>query len=194
MLVKNAWIPMTLLCVSFLLRLSGSEGVSLFQFQRDAILDGEFWRVLSGHLVHGTWMHWLLNAAGLSLIWFIFPHHFRHISAVFLCIGIALLTSMTLLTLNPAVSWYLGMSALLHGLIVAWAVIDLLNGQRIALILLLLVSMKLVYEQWFGPLPGSLETTGLPVLVDAHLYGAVSGGILGIILVAFRSYKEKTGM
>lgn len=179
---KHAWVAMTLLFLSFALRLTGNEGVELFQYQRDAIIGGEYWRVLSGHLVHGTWRHWLLNATGLALIWAIFPRHFGHLSAALLSLGIALLTSIALLIWDPAVSWYVGMSALLHGLFVAWLVVDLLNGQRMAVVLLLFVSLKLVYEQWFGPLPGSVETTGLPVLVNAHLYGALSGGLFGVIL------------
>ena len=190
MQLKNAWVPMTLLLLSFAIRLAGYEGVELFQYQRDAILEGEYWRVLTGHLVHGTWRHWLLNAAGLSLIWAIFPRHFGHVSAALLSLGIALLTSIALLIWDPAVSWYLGMSALLHGLFVAWLVVDLLNGQRIAVVLLLFVSLKLVYEQWFGPLPGSVESTGLPVLVNAHLYGALSGGLLGVILFVKQSRTE----
>jgi rhomboid family GlyGly-CTERM serine protease len=178
---------MTLLFLSFALRLAGNEGIALFQYQRSAILEGEYWRVLSGHLVHGTWQHWLLNAVGLSLLWAIFPRHLCNSSTALLSLGIALLTSSALLVLDPAVSWYLGMSALLHGLLVAWLVADLLNGKRMAGLLLLLVGLKLAYEQWFGPLPGSIESTGLPVLVNAHLYGALSGGLFGVLLFVRRS-------
>ena len=192
MQLRNAWVPMTLLFLSFVIRLAGDEGIALFQYQRSAILEGEYWRAISGHLVHGTWQHWLLNAAGLSLLWAIFPRHLCNSSAALLSLGIALSTSIALLVLDPAVNWYLGMSALLHGLLVAWLVVDLLDGKRMAGLLLLLISLKLAYEQWLGPLPGSMESTGLPVLVNAHLYGALSGGLFGALLFVKRSGKSTT--
>lgn len=192
MQLRNAWVPMTLLFLSFVIRLAGDEGIALFQYQRSAILEGEYWRAISGHLVHGTWQHWLLNAAGLSLLWAIFPRHLCNRSAALLSLGIALSTSIALLILDPAVNWYLGMSALLHGLLAAWLVVDLLDGKRMAGLLLLLISLKLAYEQWLGPLPGSMESTGLPVLVNAHLYGALSGGLFGALLFVKRSGKSTT--
>lgn len=192
MQLRNAWVPMTLLFLSFVIRLAGDEGIALFQYQRSAILEGEYWRAISGHLVHGTWQHWLLNAAGLSLLWAIFPRHLCNRSAALLSLGIALLTSIALLVLDPAVNWYLGMSALLHGLLAAWLVVDLLDGKRMAGLLLLLISLKLAYEQWLGPLPGSMESTGLPVLVNAHLYGALSGGLFGALLFVKRPGKSTT--
>lgn len=192
MQLRNAWVPMTLLFLSFVIRLAGDEGIALFQYQRSAILEGEYWRAISGHLVHGTWQHWLLNAAGLSLLWAIFPRHLCNRSAALLSLGIALSTSIALLVLDPAVNWYLGMSALLHGLLAAWLVVDLLDGKRMAGLLLLLISLKLAYEQWLGPLPGSMESTGLPVLVNAHLYGALSGGLFGALLFVKRPGKSTT--
>ena len=40
-----------------------------------------------------------------------------------------------------------------------------------------LVIGKLIYEQLFGPLPGSESTSGGSVVVNAHLYGAIGGAI-----------------
>jgi hypothetical protein len=36
---------------------------------------------------------------------------------------------------------------------------------------------KLLYEQLVGPLPGSESVAGGTVIVNAHLYGAVGGGL-----------------
>lgn len=191
--LKHVWIPVALLLISFGLQMAGKVGQELFCYQRDAILDGEYWRLVTGHLVHGTWRHWLLNAAGLSLVWAIYPRYFCHISAALLCLGIALMTSASLLVWDPAVDWYLGMSAVLHGVFVAWVIVDLMNGRRIALIPLLLVVVKLVYEQRIGPLPGSVESTGLPVLVDAHLYGAIAGGLHAMVLSVFKWLPDDMG-
>ena len=52
-------------------------------------------------------------------------------------------------------------------------------------ILLLLLVAKISWEQFSGPVPGSELTSGGPVVVDAHLYGAL-GGVLGGFLVRIR--------
>jgi membrane associated rhomboid family serine protease len=46
----------------------------------------------------------------------------------------------------------------------------------------LLVCGKLLWEQAVGPLPGSAEVAGGKVIVDAHLYGAIGGLVLGWVL------------
>ena len=48
----------------------------------------------------------------------------------------------------------------------------------------LLVVGKLSWEQFDGALPGSESVAGGLVVVDAHLYGALAGALLGIVLIA----------
>jgi len=50
---------------------------------------------------------------------------------------------------------------------------------------LLLLGLKLAWEQLAGPLPGSEALSGGPVVVDAHLYGT-SAGLLGVWLLELR--------
>ena len=50
-------------------------------------------------------------------------------------------------------------------------------------LLLIGVLIKLIYEQFAGPLPGSEDTAGGTVIVDAHLYGAVSGAVVGAMML-----------
>jgi rhomboid family GlyGly-CTERM serine protease len=87
--------------------------------------------------------------------------------------------------LNPGLYWYVGMSGLLHGLLAAGIVARWKNFDAETAILLLLLVAKISWEQFSGPVPGSESTSGGPVVVDAHLYGAI-GGVLGAILVRIR--------
>ena len=48
-----------------------------------------------------------------------------------------------------------------------------------ALALTLLLVGKLAWEQWHGALPLSGD---MPVVVDAHLYGAIGGALAGAVL------------
>ena len=77
--------------------------------------------------------------------------------------------------LNPSLDWYVGLSGVLHGLLVAGLVAGYRESPGENLLLLVLIAAKLGYEQWLGPLPGSESTAGGPVVVNAHLYGALAG-------------------
>jgi rhomboid family GlyGly-CTERM serine protease len=126
-----------------------------------------------------------LNSAGLLLVWFLVG------GAYSLRVWVAI-TAVTFATmdigfwfLNPELYWYVGMSGLLHGLLVAGIVTRLRNIDAETAILLLLLVGKITWEQFSGPVPGSESTSGGPVIVDAHLYGAL-GGALGAILARIR--------
>lgn len=41
-------------------------------YERNAILDGELWRLFSGHVVHGGWEHLSLNLFALIIVWVLF--------------------------------------------------------------------------------------------------------------------------
>jgi hypothetical protein len=85
-------------------------------------------------------------------------------------------------TLNPELYWYVGMSGMLHGLLAAGIVARMPGLDAESAVLLLLMLAKIGYEQFGGPVPGSEITSGGPVVVDAHLYGAL-GGAFGAILL-----------
>ena len=53
------------------------------------------------------------------------------------------------------------------------------NRQVESWIIAAFLAMKLAYEQLLGPLPGSEGTAGGEVVVVAHLYGAISGALIG---------------
>ena len=50
--------------------------------------------------------------------------------------------------------------------------------------LIIVIAGKLTYEQLVGSLPGTSDMSGGPVVVDAHLYGAI-GGIVAFLLLEF---------
>ena len=70
------------------------------------------------------------------------------------------------------------LSGILHGLLVFALLQQLTQQPRSTALLLTLVAGKIAWEQLAGPLPGSESWTGGRVIVDAHLYGALSGTLL----------------
>lgn len=177
----SAWWLLGLLILALvLLSLLGEHGRLLLRYEREAVLQGEYWRLLTGHLVHGNWLHLFLNGAGLGLIVALFPGHYS--PRQWLLIGLFSLVAIDagFVLWEPQLHWYVGLSGVLHGALAAGAIAWWrYESKRLALALSVIFVGKLAWEQWQGALPLS---GGLAVVVDAHLYGALGGGIAGLIL------------
>jgi len=158
-----------------LLQLAMPETGAWLRYQRSQVYDGEIWRLFAAHLVHLGWRHWALNSAGLALV---FALYWRWLSwgRFLIWVGASMLgVGVGLWVFSPQVLWYVGLSGVLHGLLVAGAVFELHAGRRDGALILVLVALKLGWEQIQGALPGAELATGGPVVVDAHLYGALAG-------------------
>ena len=177
----DARYGLTLLaCVALILALNGlgDWGRNALQYERVALADGQWWRLLSGHLVHLGWRHALLNCAGLALLWMLFAREFP--PRRWLWIGLLAAASIDagLWWLQPTVGWYLGASGVLHGAWAAGACAMYRRGDGSGAALLLLLVVKLVYEQQSG---ASLFDGELPLVSAAHRYGTL-GGLIGALL------------
>lgn len=155
----------------------------LLRYQRSLIGD-EPWRLLSGNLVHLGWSHLWLNLAGLALIQALFGQRLgpRQWWAVMLLVSAAVGAGLRLW--QPQLEWYVGLSGSLHGLFAAGLLLDLRLAPLSGTLLGVAFTAKLAWEQLHGALPGSAEAAGGPVLVDAHLYGALAGLACGLWLLA----------
>ena len=176
-------LPLALaLCVT-LIALGGSELSALFRYDRVAILHGQVWRLFSGHLVHLGWSHWGMNIAALALIWALVGDRFSSRQWQWIFAGLCLTISLGLLVFNPALTWYVGLSGVLHGMLVAGVLADIRSDHRSSsYALLVLIGAKLIWEQMAGPLPGSGLMAGGAVIIDAHLYGGLGGIVFGVLL------------
>lgn len=157
---------------------TGESGREWLRYDRGAIIDGEYWRMLSGHFVHLGASHYLLNVAGLLLIWYLIGTAFSLTHWLLIAAGTIAGVDLGFWFFSPGLIWYVGLSGLLHGLLAAGILATLRSQTKEASVLAVLLVGKLVYEQFVGPLPGSEGSTGGTVIVDAHLYGAISAAIL----------------
>jgi len=185
-------LPLILCIIVLLIQLGGDTASQWLRYDRDGILNGEVWRIITGHLVHLGWPHLLMNIIGLLLIWLLFGHLIKRNSWFLILTANTILTSAGMLLFNPELKWYVGLSGVLHGMFVAGAVISIKAGYRAELLLLVLLTAKLAWEQVVGPLPGSAEFAGGNVIVDAHLYGAISGLIIAGVLIALATHNKKS--
>lgn len=179
-------VGIALLC----LLLQGAGLVDVLRFDRAAIENGEWWRLLSGNVVHLGRSHLWMNLAGLGLVVALVWRQFDAIEWAMLCVFASAVVGLGLFRLNPEIAWYVGFSGTLHGLIIAGCLGDLRDYPKSSGVLLALVIGKLIWEQFAGALPGSEATAGGRVVVDAHLYGAVAGAVLAPALLWRRHRRE----
>ena len=157
----------------------GEPARLLLRYDRVAIAHGEPWRLFTGNFVHMGVGHLLEDMAGLVLLWLLFEDVLASWRLpMVVCLG-ALVVGVGLYIGDPQVYWYVGISGALDTVWAMGASMLILKRDRFGLVLAAVLVAKLVYEQIFGALPFSSMATGGDVIVDAHLYGALAGALLG---------------
>lgn len=182
--IAVATIALALACAG----LQATGLVPWLRYDRVAIAGGEVWRLITGHLVHLGAAHLAVNVAGLALVALLVGRYLSlraWAATFFLC---CLTTAGGLLWLSPDVRWYVGLSGVLHGLLVAGAARAAQRGPErlFNTLVLAIVAAKLGWEQFFGAVPGTSRLAGGSVIVDAHLFGAVGGLAVVVVLAALR--------
>lgn len=172
----GGWLlPLAIIALSCVIELGGDSGRLLLRYERPDITQGEVWRLLTGHFVHLGTSHLVMNLLALLGIWLIVGRNFE--VREWLVAGAIVIGGIDagFWWLDSQLIWYVGLSGVLHGLLVA----GLAAGWRVrpaeSAVLAGLLVAKLAFEQWYGALPGSAATAGGAVVVNAHLYGALAG-------------------
>jgi rhomboid family GlyGly-CTERM serine protease len=180
------WLVGLLLLALVLLALGGERWVAALRYERHAIEGGEYWRLLSGHFVHGTVRHLLLNCLGLLAVAALFPREYSAARWLFILGGSVLAIDLGFVLYEPQLEWYVGFSGVLHGALAAGVVAWWCRENKVsALVLGAALLGKLAWEQTRGALPFSGD---MPVIVEAHLYGAVGGALAALLLSLVRRY------
>ena len=142
------WLPpATVILVAFVFAGFGDPARDVLSYDRPALVAGEWWRLVTGHFVHLGWMHLALNGAGLILVWLLVGYRYPapRWSAVFLIILLGMDAAFWFL--NPALVNYVGLSGVLHGLLVAGLVPELAEKRWDSWLLLCGIVWQLGYEQ-----------------------------------------------
>ena len=158
----------------FALSVAGDSVTAHLRYERAALAHGEWWRVITAHLVHLDVRHLALNLAGLGALWWLYAADARPRDWLIVVLVSALAIGAGLYLWSPSVQWYVGLSGVLHGTWAAAAVAAWHRWRTESAVTLAVLAAKLAVEQRFGPLSAGVSS-GLPVVTVAHLYGAVGG-------------------
>ena len=167
-------------CVLLLLAsLAGEPGRLLLRYDRAALAAGQWWRLVTAHVVHLDVRHALLNDLGLALVWALFARDYSLRQWAAVVLGAVVAIDAGLWLCDSTLEWYVGSSGALHGVMAAGALAHLRRGERDGALLSVALVAKLGYEHWAGALPFSAS---LPVVVSAHLYGVIGGSAVAVFV------------
>ena len=171
---RDAWLaPLAL--GAMLVALQALD-TTLLRYEREAVLHGQWWRLVTAHFVHADLAHLAWNLAGLALVAWLFVREYARVEwLLILCVSTAAV-DLGFLVFEPQLEWYVGFSGVLHGLMAAGLLAWLVRERdAVTALVVALFAAKLAWEHLVGPLPFTAQTLSLPVIHSAHTYGAIGG-------------------
>ena len=189
--VKDLITPLLITILCIVIASSGTSISDVLRYDSEALQAGEIWRLVTPHFLHLSWSHLAMNMGGLFLVFLFFSRcvTWQYWLSAFLVSSVGI--SVLIFYFNPEIRWYVGLSGILHTLFVLGGLADILVRKWEGIMFTLLITAKIIYEQNIGPLPGSEESAGGPVLVDAHMYGAIFGALIGLFFL-YKNRKKRT--
>lgn len=172
------------------LHLLGPELATWLEFDRSAIYQGQWWRILTGHFLHTNHWHLAMNLGGLALIMLLHGAYYRAFQLwIHILLG-CILIGLALLFWSPQISIYVGLSGWLHALLVCGCCIDIQRQWSSGWLILIAVFGKVGWEQWQGASQDVVSLIDADVAIDAHLYGAFVGLLLYALTLLTRRLAE----
>lgn len=149
---------------------------------RTAVLDGEVWRLWTGHLVHGSAQHLAWNVGALIGLGLLFERALGRHFTWLVCVG-AVVVGGGILVLEPGVETYVGLSGVLNTIWVGGAAIAA-RGERgwmrtVYLFAVVAGLVKIVLEAWTGiSIFTDPDALGGHPLILAHALGSLAGTLV----------------
>lgn len=146
---------------------------------RRPLLASEPWRLVTGHFVHLSLTHAMLNGVALLLLGRLFADRLRD-NEFWIVLGAAsFLISLTFWIAMPELIWYRGLSGTLHALYfagcVAWIGSTKGSARWLPMAAIAGGAIKVLLEQpWDSSFPFR-QWLGAAVVPQAHLVGAIIG-------------------
>ena len=166
--------------VLLLPELAGDAGRAVLRYDRAGLEAGQWWRLLTAHVVHLDLEHATLNSLGLVLMWALFARDYRPGQWILIVLTAMAAIDAGLWLRDSTTAWYVGSSGVLHGVMAAGTLAHLRRGDLDGWVLAAFIVVKLGFEQHAGALPFSESGPG--VVVDAHLYGSLGGAAIAAVL------------
>jgi rhomboid family GlyGly-CTERM serine protease len=180
-----------IILLSCMLQMLPENIQSYFRYDQMAVEEGQLWRLITGHLLHLSWYHLISNLAALVLVFILLSSQLRAIWLGYSITCIALLCSAGLFVFSTYVKWYVGLSGVIHGVVVLGCALAISQGERWAIFLTVGTVIKLVLEQAGVAIGSDPARLGGDIIVDAHLWGALAGISVALPLIIIPGTRER---
>src|SRR5438445_8659670 len=127
--------------------LAGDAGREALRYDRTALAAGQWWRLLTAHIVHLDFNHAALNSLGLVLMWALFARDYRPRQWLAIVLGSVAAIDAGLWLRDSTIAWYVGSSGALHGLMAAGTLAHLRRRDLDGWILAVFIVVKPASEQ-----------------------------------------------
>ena len=177
-------LPLAIGVLLLALFAGGAPLVQALRYERDAVLAHQWWRLLTGHLVHADAAHLSWNLVGVGLVWWLFASQYSPRGWLGILLVSTAAIDLGFLVWMPSLAWYVGFSGVLHGMMAAGLLAWLIRSRDpLTAVVVALFAAKLSWEHLVGPLPFTAESISLPVIHQAHSLGALGGLAAAAILL-----------
>ena len=173
------WHTFLMLSITLALYVVGGPAAESLVFDRQAIMQGEFWRLLTGHWVHGDMEHLAWNLVAVGILGWIIEMSLGPIRLYRALIAGMCLVNAWLWLFIPSLDFYCGLSGILNTLLF----VILIDGWR--------RSRKLIFPLVFVGATAKIALelfqasaifthTIWPAIPEAHLAGALAAVMISL--------------
>lgn len=184
--MRDYWLYIFLLAAIVLLALAEPISSHWLMFDREAIDNGQVWRLFSAHFVHLSTAHLLGNSMGVVLLGYISGRSLSNFLGVLLLAWCVAVVGIGLYVYADYLQRYVGLSGVLHGLILVAPCISPFYSRNIAGCFLLVVVSKVVWEM--TPFYDDMAMSGViggRVETNAHLLGVIAGLVFLLVYYGY---------
>ncbi|WP_295531172.1 rhombosortase [uncultured Pseudacidovorax sp.] len=171
--LANWFVPAALAGLVLALQAGGEPVYEALRYERAAVLDGQYWRLLSAHAVHLGWAHCAMNVGGLALCAALAGGERSARAWSTALVALAAGVGLLLMAATPSAANYAGLSGVLYGLFIWVLAPRAWRGERWAWIALAAVVARIGWQMVQPPSDAQRALIGGEVMVEAHLYGAL---------------------
>ena len=185
------WI--LLAAISLTVCLAGESATDLLRYDRAAVSEGAYWRLLTAHLTHLTLNHALLNLAALALTAYVSDERISLQRQLLCWLWLFAFTGIMLHLTSPDLMYYVGLSGALHGALLVAIVYSPHYSKVVRAGTAVVISAKILWEQSpFYDDMANADFLGGRVETRAHLYGAIAGALWILALWVWKHYEQRT--
>lgn len=180
---RQWWFTLLVMVVLVITATFPDQWIQQLALVHQDVANGEIWRLITSQFVHLGNNHTMLNVVGYVIINACFREYVSPRQEMLGLMVSTLGVGLGIYFFNPEMQWYVGLSGAIYGLLIFQLSLGWRRSPFMALFFVIYLGGKFIYEQFMvGPDTLSAEFIGGMVAIDSHLYGAITGVLLALVV------------